>query len=285
MLRILRSSETGRPSIPLPPDYAEHIPPSFDYIWQALEDPADIEAALQSTYDDNHDQLTRSFLAQLLTQIARARGMQDKLREAQAALDKAKWESSDKVAVIRMEVETARLRRVQGKDVEATTLLKKVYETAEGAPLDYFKADAAHILYLVEPDKGPKDAKTWEDAVLKIARDSVNVKTRRWAAVVLTDQGWKIFNEGRAIEALPLFEEALEIRKAAFTYSYNRHDGQPLLKTKQAYRVARWNLARVLREVGRYERAYKLQKELYDEGPTPKNEEELAILEKLRKQL
>ena len=145
--------------------------------------------------------VSSSFLAQLLTQIARAQGMQDKLHDAQAALYKAKWKSDEKVAIVRLDLETARLRRLQDRTEEAMTLLKKVYETAAEAPLDYFKADAAHILYLFEPDGGPEEGKTWSDAVLEIARNSGNIKTRRWAAVVLTDQGWKLF-KNRIIQTI-----------------------------------------------------------------------------------
>ena len=200
MLRIIGSTGKGSRSIPLPPDYAGQIP-AFDYIWQSFEDPADIEAALQSSYSEHHGTLSSSFLAQLLTQIARAQGMQDKLHDAQAALYKAKWKSDEKVAVVRLDLETARLRRLQDRTEEAMTLLKKVYETAAEAPLDYFKADAAHILYLFEPDGGPEEGKTWSDAVLEIARNSGNIKTRRWAAVVLTDQGWKLF-KNRIIQTI-----------------------------------------------------------------------------------
>ncbi|KAJ6494939.1 hypothetical protein DFH09DRAFT_1290472 [Mycena vulgaris] len=180
-------------------------------------------------------------------------------------------------AHVRWLVERGRVLRSSGKpqDPEMHACFLAAYTEATA---DFFKADAAHMLAIIDSSGAPPDAapgETWTVVALRLARASANPHTQLWAASVLHNAAWDAMDAGDPRAALAQFTEARALRQRAF-------EEYPTAKNRTAYRIARWAVGRALRECGENREAYELQKALWmKEGTGPSIQEELAILKKL----
>src|SRR5262245_61487941 len=76
--------------------------PDFDTIWN-FDDPAGTEAKFRDLLPKARQSGNQSYTAELLTQVARAQGLQQKFAEAQATLDEVD-------TLLKPETKTARVR-------------------------------------------------------------------------------------------------------------------------------------------------------------------------------
>ena len=201
----------------------------------------------------------------LMTQVARALGLQERYDEGHAVLDHLS-PTTDEVAV-RIVLERGRLLRSAGDAEGARPHFEAAAQTASSARLDALHVDALHMLALVaEPD----EQAAITSRALDIARSSSDRAVRDWDATLLNNLGMSQAEAGDFEAALISFEDALAARSRI---------GDPART-----RVARWMVAWALRHLGRRVEALMLQRHLRAELDAaglndPHVDEELAILE------
>ncbi|KAI8579835.1 hypothetical protein K450DRAFT_280539 [Umbelopsis ramanniana AG] len=240
--------------------------PAFDSVWE-LSDNSEIERIFD---DILQHKLKDDIAAQALTQLARSQGLQGKFDLAIETLERSRQKSNHVIPHIRYLLEYGRVLRSSGKPDDAAPYFKKAYEAAVGVE-DFYTADAAHMLAILDPTTGPTEGRAWSEEALDTARKSTHPPTKLWAAIILNNTAWDSFDQGDYQTALDRFNEATELRRMAV-----EHKETP--RTKESYRIARWSAAYTLRHMDRLEDAFTIQKQLLSEGNTKPNREELVIL-------
>ena len=214
---------------------------SFDALWD-FNDPASTEQKFLELWLSFSNQPNEQ--AELLTQIARTRGLQRRFEEAHATLNEAlKLLELGSRAQVRYFLERGRVYRSSNEIELAKPCFEQAFQLGSNLGEDTLTVDAAHMLALVESGEM---ALEWSVRALELARTSHDEKARAWKASLLNNIGWNLLTLGR-------FEEALE----HFQETVNVHEGNP---TKQ--RIARWSVARVLRSSNKPQQALELQYEL-----------------------
>ena len=201
----------------------------------------------------------------LMTQVARALGLQEEYDEGQAVLDDLS-PTTDEVA-IRIALERGRLFRSSGDPEQARPLFEAAAQSASAARLDVLHVDSLHMLALVAE---PSEQVAMNERALAAARGSSDPAARNWDASVLNNLGKVNADACDFTAALARFEEAQAARERI---------GDPART-----RVARWMVAWALRNLDRRDEALAIQRALKAEldaaGETdPHVDEELALLE------
>lgn len=202
----------------------------------------------------------------MLTQVARALGLQGSYDAAHELLHEVAAGPVDEETRVRLHLERGRLHRSAGDPVTARPEFDEAAELAEAAGLDALHLDALHMQALVaEPD----EAVAITERALALAAVSDDERARNWDASLLTNLGMMRVEAGNLDGALETFEDALSARVRI---------GVPA-----DIRVARWMVAWVLRLQGRDDEARAIQRALKAEldaaGTTdPYVDEELGLL-------
>lgn len=228
-------------------------------LWD-FDEPARSEQVLRAAADiaEGADRLV------LLTQVARALGLQEKYDEGQAILDDLVT-GDDEVAT-RVSLERGRLLRSSGDPAAARPHFEAAEQIAAAAKLDALRVDAVHMLALVAD---PADRLAVNERALELAFHSKDQAARDWDASLLTNIGMVHADRGDFGEALASFEHALAARER--------------VGDQDRLREGRWLVAWALRNLGRTEDALTMQRELKAElvavGRTdPYVDEELGLL-------
>jgi len=228
-------------------------------LWD-FDDPAASELRLRAAAEeaDPEDRLV------LMTQVARALGLQEQYDEGHAVLDHLS-PTGDEVAV-RIALERGRLFRSQGDPEQARPLFEAAAASAVAADLDELRVDALHMEALVAE---PADQLGIAQEALAAARASSDPRARAWDASLLNNIGMTHADAGDFEAALGSFREALAACERI---------GDP-----NRVRVARWMVAWALRNLGRREEALAEQRALKAEldaagRSDPYVDEELALL-------
>lgn len=241
-------------SCPLEPDVQNHLNiatglPDLDALWD-FDRPEVTERtfrdllALASAADHEAYQL------ELLTQIARAQGLQGRYDEALVALDQVEArlpESAPRVRV-RYLLERGRVLNSSGSPAEASPLFHEVWELATARGEDALAVDAAHMLGIVAP---PPEQLAWNVRALDLAERSADPGAQRWRGSLLNNIGWTYHDAGRYEEALETFQQAL---------AWHERVGRP-----RETEIARWSVGRTLRSLGRLQEALVVQRDLLAE--------------------
>ncbi|GAB3771015.1 tetratricopeptide (TPR) repeat protein [Nocardioides ginsengisegetis] len=201
----------------------------------------------------------------LMTQVARALGLQEKYDEGHAVLDDLS-PTEDEVAV-RIVLERGRLFRSAGSPDEARPSFEAAVATASQAGLEALHVDALHMLALVAD---PAEQLAVNERALAVARNASDPAARDWDASLLNNIGMVHADAGRWGEALDAFEQALAARER--------------IGVETRTRTARWMVAWALRNLGRTEEALAMQRALKADLEAagqhdPYVDEELALLE------
>lgn len=205
----------------------------------------------------------------LLTQVARALGLQERFDEGQALLDELEGHDAEGVDAevrCRIELERGRLLRSAGQPAAAAPHFLAAATLAEAAGLEALHVDALHMVALVVP---VEEQPTRTREALAVARAATDEAARNWDASLLNNLGMVHADAGDFAEALSCFEDALAARERI------GDDGRT--------RVARWMVAWALRHLGRRDEALALQVALREElaavgEEDPYVDEELALL-------
>ena len=200
----------------------------------------------------------------LLTQVARALGLQTRFEEGHQVLDDIAPGNPE--VDVRVALERGRLVRAAGDEAAARPLFAHAARLAREAALDEHLVDALHLAALVaEPD----DRVSAHEAALAATRSSHDPRARDRDASILHDIGMVHAAAGDFGAALVVFEEALEARERI-----GDHAGT---------RAARWKVAWTLRHLGRRDEALALQRALKAEldawdQADPRVDDELGLL-------
>ena len=219
---------------------------TLDHIWD-FDDPAASEARFRKRLA----KATGDERLELLTQVARAQGLQRRFDDAHHTLDE--MERHLAVAAPRVQIrhllERGRVLRTSGFGELAVPSFKKALECAMHAHEVGLAIDAVHMLAITVSDVAERTA--WHERGIAMAEGSDDPSARRWLASLRNNLGWSLFEAGRHVEALDEFERALADRRASGD-----------VKT---IRIAEWAIARTLRALGRIEDACAIQVRLLDE--------------------
>lgn len=180
---------------------------------------------------------------EVLTQIARAQGLQRRFAEAHRTLDGVVTNSPE--TSVRYLLERGRVFNSSGKPDQARPLFRTAWEKAVAAKLDFLAVDAAHML-------GILDGLEWHEKAIALAEKSPDPKAQGWMGSLLNNLGWTCYDAGDYAKALTTFERDLK-------WFEERQ------KTEQA-RIARYSIGKTLRALGRYEEALKLQQSVKSDG-------------------
>lgn len=220
--------------------------PDFDQLWD-YDDPAGSEAKFRALLPAAADAAVR---AELLTQIARAQGLQRQFDLAHQTLDEAGRLLAPELkrAHIRYLLERGRVYNSSRRPDQAQPLFLEAWEQARAAGEDFYAVDAAHMLGIVEP---PEQQMAWNLRSLELAEASSEPRARGWLGSLYNNIGWVYHDQGEYERALDLFRKALQFREA---------QGQA-----RETRIAKWCVARALRSLGRLEEALAMQRALLDD--------------------
>ncbi len=166
-------------------------------------------------------------------------------------------------------IERGRTLRSSGKPAEGQPLFSRAFAAADAARLERLAADALHMVALSEPALDERIA--WNRRTADYARKSNDPKVQGWEAVALNNIGSDLREAGRLEQSLTAFREALA------AYERGGRAG--------SVRVARWQVANVLRLQGKSDEALALQRALESDAaaandPDPYVYDELALLQR-----
>jgi tetratricopeptide (TPR) repeat protein len=200
----------------------------------------------------------------LMTQVARALGLQERYDEGHAALDDLSV--GDPEVATRVSLERGRLLRSAGDAEAALPHVEAAAATARDAGLEALHVDALHMVALVAPTE---DRQRLTEEALAVARGASDQAARDWDASLLNNLGMTHADAGAWPEALTAFEEALAARER--------------IGDQARTRVARWMVGWALRNLGRKEDALAVQGALKTEleaagEDDPYVDEEIALL-------
>lgn len=215
----------------------------FATLWN-FSDPAASQQRFTELVPVTQDPLDR---AEVLTQLARAQGLQRRFDEARRTLAEADSIIADAPcrANVRLCLEVGRVENSSGNPAAAMPWFDRAWALACRLGEDALAIDAAHMLGIVMPGD---DAAAWNRRALELAERSNNPAARRWTASLRNNIGWWLHERGRFEEALAMFEQARDDRRAQ--------------GARGSLLVARWAVARCLRSLGRIEESLHEQQQL-----------------------
>lgn len=184
----------------------------------------------------------------LRTQIARSLGLQQRFDEAHRELDAIEpaLATAGEAPRVHALIERGRALRSAGREAEAEPLLRRAFDRADRARLEFLAADALHMVALVQGT--PEAQIEINRRVVALARNAVDPRARAWEAAALNNIGVVLNGLGRHDEALPTLRDALS--------AYERHG------RVRNVRIARWMVAHTLRRLGRLDEALAMQRSL-----------------------
>ena len=218
---------------------------TFDSLWD-YSHPAQTEAVFRELIATTRGEE----LCELLSQVARAQGLQRRFDEAAETLDQAEGLLQGHMprARVRCILERGRLLNSSGDSIGARHLFIDAWHLARANRLDGLAVDAAHMIAIVS---GNEEARTWNRRAIDLAAGSSDHEARRWLGSLYNNLGWTLHDQGQPEAALDLFQKAVDFRE-------EQGDRETLL-------IAKWCVARCLRSMGRVEEALARQLDLREE--------------------
>lgn len=220
----------------------------FDKQWN-YRDPKGSEQVFLSLLPPLRQSGDKDLLGQLLTQIARAQGLQGNFEEAHKTLDEAETLAQSPIVVVRLLLERGRALNSSNQTDLARPLFQEAWDRAVAAGLDFHAVDAAHMLGIVEKGEA---AVAWNEQAMVHAEKAKNPEARIWLGSLYNNLGWTYHDQKKNPEkALELFRKALKWREAR---------GQ-----ERETRIARYCVAKAARSLGRLEEALAIQQDLHQQ--------------------
>jgi len=220
--------------------------PDFDSLWN-YDKSVETENKFRELVSFAQESGDAGYLAELLTQIARTLGLQQKFQEAHALLDSVQpmLEKTGAKAKVRYLLEKGRAYNSSGQIEKGVEQFNQALELATKEKLDFYAVDAAHMLAIATPTPEHQD---WNLKAIALAEASSDPKARNWLGSLYNNLGWDFFFKKDYDEALKLFEKALEHRQ---------QQGKSGLIL-----IAKWCLSKTLRMLGKVDSALAMQFEL-----------------------
>ena len=212
----------------------------------------DHPAASEATFREELARLPQTSAArlELLTQLARAQGLQRRFGAADATLAEVERMLSGQPAVVKVRylLERGRVLNSSKRPDQAVPLFREALDLARQAHEDFLAIDAAHMLGIAAP---LAERLRWNLEAVAMTERTDNARAKRWLASLYNNIGWTYHDRGEYALALAYFERALPQWEAR---------GE-----KSAIRAARWSIGRGLRSLERYHEALTIQEALLAE--------------------
>ena len=223
--------------------------PDFDSLWD-YDHPDASERKFRELLPSALDSRDFPYLTQLLTQIARAEGLQRKFQDAHETLDRVEkgLDKTDDKTRVRYLLERGRVFNSSGKRDEARPLFSQALDLAVKTKDNFNAVDAAHMIAIAEPTEKQLQ---WNLKALDLAEKSADEKARKWKGSLYNNIGWTYFEQEQYEESLLMFEKARE---------FQEQQGDP---TK--IMIAKWCVAKTLRMMDHTEEALEMQRDLYEQ--------------------
>ena len=224
-------------------------PHDIDSLWN-YDDPAASEIRFRELLPQAESANDQGYLAELLTQIARAQGLQAHFDDAYKTLNRAEAMLTPALtrAKVRYLLERGRVFNSSGDKAQALPFFMDAWETAKFAGEDFYAVDAAHMIAIV---KDSANSLEWNMNAVAYAEASSQPRARNWLGSLYNNIGWTHFDVGDYPAALDLFQKALAFREESGNI--------------ENIRIARWCIGKVLRVMGRVDEALTIQQALFAE--------------------
>lgn len=242
----------------------------------------DVDALWDFSRPDLSEQRLREALAMaadrdarlvIQTQIARTYSLRARFDDAHRTLDSIEPQLAQAGAEVRVRwlLERGRTFRSAGDAARARPLFEQAFAAADAAGQERLAGDALHMSALAA--EGLEARSAWNRRTAAYARAARDPRARAWAATALNNLGSDLREAGRLDESLAVFRDALTAFEAG--------------GDARRIRVARWQVANVLRLLGQTDEALRLQQALERDAtaanePDPYIHEELAQLHERR---
>lgn len=215
-------------------------------LWD-FDDPAGSETKFRALLADGAEEADEAFQAELLTQVARAQGLQRQFDDAHRTLDEAEAMIDGEMhrAKVRLLLERGRVFNSSGRADKAKPFFVEAWKLASREGIDGLAVDAAHMIAIVESGD---EALKWDQKALDLANSSADPDAQRWKGSLCNNIGWTYHTDGDYDTALSYFEQAL---------AHRQEQGKA-----DELRIARWCVARCLRSLDQVEEALAIQREL-----------------------
>jgi tetratricopeptide (TPR) repeat protein len=213
----------------------------IDELWD-FEDPAASESRFRGAVAGASPASEQDIL---MTQVARALGLQGKYGAGMETLDSIRSGEDDVEVATRTRLERGRILNTRGDRDEALSEFRAAFDRATSAGLENLAVDALHMIAIASP---PDKQLIANERAIALAEAAKDPRARRWLPSLYNNTGWTQFEAGNLDEALKLFELALAERLR--------------LEKPREIGIARWAVARTFRAQGRTEDALAAQREL-----------------------
>lgn len=174
----------------------------LDELWD-FADPAGSERRFAA--EEESASYADSERAELVTQRARACGLQERFEEGHALLESL-GDSRDAAVATRMALENGRLLNSAGRRAEAVPEFENAATIAAAAGLLFLQIDALHMLAIADEARSSE----WAAQAIDLAQAAPDERTRRWLVSLHNNLGWWHFDAGRLNEAHAVFVQAQE---------------------------------------------------------------------------
>ena len=147
--------------------------------------------------------------AEVLTQLARVKGLRGDFARADVLADEAETLVASDAARARLALERGRIRRSGGDREAARPLFESAYAGALAAEQYFMAADAAHMFALAANDRD--DFHEWTQRGIALAERHDDASY--WLGPLLNNLGWEHYEAGELEPALDAFERAVQARE------------------------------------------------------------------------
>jgi tetratricopeptide (TPR) repeat protein len=219
----------------------------IDDLWD-FWDPASSAERFRDAADAETDP---EVAAVLRTQQARATGLAGDFGAEARLLDEVEAAGLDDAATharARLAIERGRLLNSTGDPAAAAPLFDEAHLLATQCGVPGLAMDALHMQAIAaSATSGPDAAVAINERALAEIKGSGDPGVQRWLGTILINLGLELRSCGRGQDALEVFERAVPIREE---------------RDHRLGVIARWHVGRTLRDLGRYDEALALMREL-----------------------
>lgn len=220
--------------------------PDLNALWD-FNQAAASEAKFRALLPQAEQAADQAYLVEMLSQIARAEGLQAKFDAAHLSLDKAESLLNDEMArpKVRVWLERGRAFNSAEQPEKAVPLFEAALSLAEAIGEENLAVDAAHMLGIATPGK---ERLRWNKRALAMAEAASDEKARAWTASLYNNIGTYYMEDGLYALAMDMFEKLL-----AFCEENKNEDRAD---------IARWFMAKIHRLSESFDEALAGQMEL-----------------------
>jgi tetratricopeptide (TPR) repeat protein len=179
------------------------MPDRLRALWD-FDDLQATEARLRNQLEGEESDAGR---AEVLTQLARVRSLQDDFDGCEGLLQEAETLSADGLVRVRVDLERGRKLRSGGDGASASPLFEAAFARACELGEFFLAGDAAHMVAISDESKMLE----WTERGLALGESEPDAAY--WAGPLLNNLGWFFYEQGEFEQALETFERALAVRK------------------------------------------------------------------------